>query len=92
VDPQAAIDREMQYMGEQIFGAGLELIVGFDSRAFEGLNFQGGRKNNLESRDQTSFASTYLTSLLLSDFTLQGKSKTKLGSQNHVAQEFKGTP
>ncbi|GKF38365.1 hypothetical protein Tco_0118426, partial [Tanacetum coccineum] len=38
VDPQAAIDREMQHIGEQIFGAGLELIVGFDSRAFEGLN------------------------------------------------------
>ncbi|GJY51599.1 hypothetical protein Tco_0442446 [Tanacetum coccineum] len=43
VDPQAAIDREMQHMGEQIFGAGLELIVGFDSRAFEGLNCHLGK-------------------------------------------------
>ncbi|GKA91722.1 hypothetical protein Tco_0813647 [Tanacetum coccineum] len=43
VDPQAAIDREMQHMGEQIFGAGLELIVGFDLRAFEGLNCELGK-------------------------------------------------
>ncbi|GJX00337.1 hypothetical protein Tco_0184250 [Tanacetum coccineum] len=43
VDPQAAIDREMQHMGEQIFGAGLELIVGFDLRAFEGLNCDLGK-------------------------------------------------
>ncbi|GJR85056.1 hypothetical protein Tco_0209067, partial [Tanacetum coccineum] len=38
-----AIDREMQHMGEQIFGAGLELIVGLDSRAFEGLNCHLGK-------------------------------------------------
>ncbi|GJX98944.1 hypothetical protein Tco_0355963 [Tanacetum coccineum] len=43
VDPQAAIDREMQHMGEQIFGARLELIVVFDSRAFEGLNYHLGK-------------------------------------------------
>ncbi|GKF22235.1 hypothetical protein Tco_0074557 [Tanacetum coccineum] len=43
VDPQAAIDREMQHMGEQIFGAGLKLIVGFDLRAFEGLNCELGK-------------------------------------------------
>ncbi|GJW66133.1 hypothetical protein Tco_0118017 [Tanacetum coccineum] len=43
VDPQAAIDREMQHMGEQIFGVGLELIVGFDLRAFEGLNCHLGK-------------------------------------------------
>ncbi|GJX46978.1 hypothetical protein Tco_0272168 [Tanacetum coccineum] len=43
VDPQAATDRDMQHIGEQIFGAGLELIVGFDLRAFEGLNCYLGK-------------------------------------------------
>ncbi|GJW63512.1 hypothetical protein Tco_0115396 [Tanacetum coccineum] len=47
---------------------------------------------NCTKRSQTPSSSTYLTSLLLADFTLQGKSKTNLGSRNHVAQDFKGTP
>ncbi|GJV74048.1 RNA-directed DNA polymerase [Tanacetum coccineum] len=45
-----------EHMGELIFGAGLELIVGVDLRAFEGLNYdlrRGGRKNNLEPMDQS---------------------------------------
>ncbi|GJT05830.1 hypothetical protein Tco_0840292 [Tanacetum coccineum] len=43
VDPQVATDRDMQHIGGQIFGAGLELIVRFDLRAFEGLNCYLGK-------------------------------------------------
>ncbi|GKE26865.1 hypothetical protein Tco_1442249 [Tanacetum coccineum] len=44
------------------------------------------------TKGQATSSSTCLSSLLLADFTLQGKSKTNLGSQNPVAQDFKGAP
>ncbi|GKA67059.1 hypothetical protein Tco_0766867 [Tanacetum coccineum] len=44
------------------------------------------------TKGQATSSSTCLSSLLLVDFTLQGKSKTNLGSRNHVAQDFKGAP
>ncbi|GJR81987.1 hypothetical protein Tco_0152772 [Tanacetum coccineum] len=44
------------------------------------------------TKGQATSSSTCLSSLLLADFTLQGKSKTNLGSRNHVAQDFKGAP
>ncbi|GJW20767.1 class III HD-Zip protein HDZ32 [Tanacetum coccineum] len=83
-----AIDREMQHMGEQIFGAGLELIVGLDSRAFEGLNCHLGKgEERITWNPRIKHHSP--RHILLTDFTLR-KSKTKLGSRNHVAQDFKG--
>ncbi|GJT10192.1 hypothetical protein Tco_0857234 [Tanacetum coccineum] len=94
LDPRTTNDMNGERLKPRI-DSGVLFVEGMQPTGF-GLKFgvdpEGRRKNNLESMDQTPSSSTYLTSLLLADFTLQWKSKTKLGSRNHVAQDFKGTP